>query len=307
MTSFNPIQHHIVRSHESTRLCDGQPAGDADISGTDLDALREARSRATLCPSCQQDLGQPAVLLRIQRYRNSDLTLAHLYTVPVQDDFDAIRNCAHCREILGKETAGHGRMPERGSRSCIRRPDESPGTSRKWPTQPAVSLGISTSSWTTPWPTSHWMPRHGGRLRSSRMRHWRGPGRFSTTEELRAARQAGRGPIGRYPNQRDCSKRGRTKPPITTPDATKQLRTAHHPIEPRGIVLAVPSKHGNSPKGKAMTEMNADERMGRLEADLGAINQRVDGLDQSMENFRGGVSPGSTSPTPRSTDSAGTS
>ena len=80
------------------RLCDGQPAGDADISGTDLDALREARSRATLCPDCQQDLGQPAVLLRIPRYRNSDQTLAHLYTVPVQYDFDDIRNCAHCRE-----------------------------------------------------------------------------------------------------------------------------------------------------------------------------------------------------------------
>ncbi len=79
------------------RLCDGQPAGDADISGTDLDALREARSRATLCPDCQQNLGQPAVLLRIPRYRNSDQTLAHLYTVPVQYDFDDIRNCAHCR------------------------------------------------------------------------------------------------------------------------------------------------------------------------------------------------------------------
>ena len=98
MANFNPIQHHIVRGYESMRLCDGQPAGDADISGTDLDALREARSRATLCPDCQQDLGQPAILLRIPRYRNSDQTLAHLYTVPVQYDFDDIRNCAHCRE-----------------------------------------------------------------------------------------------------------------------------------------------------------------------------------------------------------------
>ena len=97
MANFNPVQHHIVRSYESMRLCDGQPAGDADISGTDLDALREARSRATLCRDCQQDLGQPAILLRIPRYRNGDQTLAHLYTVPVQYDFDDIRNCPHCR------------------------------------------------------------------------------------------------------------------------------------------------------------------------------------------------------------------
>ena len=98
MVSFNPVQHHIVRSHESTRLCDGQPAGDADISGADLDALREARSQATLCPDCQQDLAQPAVLLRTPRYRNGNQTLAHLYTVPIQYDFDDIRNCGHCRE-----------------------------------------------------------------------------------------------------------------------------------------------------------------------------------------------------------------
>ena len=98
MASFNPIRHHIVRSYESMRLCDGQPAGDADISGADLDALREARSQAALCPDCQQTLGQPAILLRIPRYRNGTHTLAHLYTVPVQYDFDDIRNCAHCRE-----------------------------------------------------------------------------------------------------------------------------------------------------------------------------------------------------------------
>ena len=38
-----------------------------------------------------------------------------------------------------------------------------------------------------------------------------------------------------------------------------------------------------------MTEMNADERMGRLEAGLEALNQKVDGLNQRMENFRGEV------------------
>ena len=98
MVSFNLVQHHIVRSHESTRLCDGQTAGNGDISGADLDALRDARSQATLCPACQQDLAQPAALLRTPRYRNGNQTLAHLYTVPVQYDFDDIRNCPHCRE-----------------------------------------------------------------------------------------------------------------------------------------------------------------------------------------------------------------
>ena len=60
---------------------------------------------ATLCPSCQQNLGQQSVTLRAPRYRNNDQTLAHLYTVPVQYDFGDIRNCPHC---------------------------EWPGTSRKW-------------------------------------------------------------------------------------------------------------------------------------------------------------------------------
>ena len=50
MVTFNPIQHHITRNSGSKRLCDGQPAGEADISVTDLDALRESRGQATLCP-----------------------------------------------------------------------------------------------------------------------------------------------------------------------------------------------------------------------------------------------------------------
>ena len=98
MVTFNPIQHHITRSSESNRLCDGQAAGEADISVTDLDALRESRSQATLCPVCQQNSYQPTTALRIPRYRNGNHTLAHLYAVPVQYDFDGIRNCPHCRE-----------------------------------------------------------------------------------------------------------------------------------------------------------------------------------------------------------------
>ena len=98
MVTFNPIQHHITRSSGSKRLCDGQPAGQADISVTDLDALRESKSQATLCPVCQKNSYQPTTALRIPRYRNGNHTLAHLYAVPVQYDFDGIRNCPHCRE-----------------------------------------------------------------------------------------------------------------------------------------------------------------------------------------------------------------
>ena len=98
MVTFNPIQHHITRSSGSKRLCDGQAAGEADISVTDLDALRESRGQATLCPVCQQNSYQPTTALRIPRYRNGNPTLAHLYAVPVQYDFDGIRNCPHCRE-----------------------------------------------------------------------------------------------------------------------------------------------------------------------------------------------------------------
>ena len=98
MVTFNPIQHHITRSSGSKRLCDGQAAGEADISVTDLDALRESRGQATLCPVCQKNSYQPTTALRIPRYRNGNPTLAHLYAVPVQYDFDGIRNCPHCRE-----------------------------------------------------------------------------------------------------------------------------------------------------------------------------------------------------------------
>ena len=98
MVTFNPIQHHITRSSGSKRLCDGQAAGEADISVTDLDALRESRSQATLCPVCQKNSYQPTTSLRIPRYLNGNHTLAHLYAVPVQYDFDGIRNCPHCRE-----------------------------------------------------------------------------------------------------------------------------------------------------------------------------------------------------------------
>ena len=54
-----PIAHHITRSGNPRRLCDGQPAAEADIPTADVGALREARAKATLCPACQLNSGYP--------------------------------------------------------------------------------------------------------------------------------------------------------------------------------------------------------------------------------------------------------
>ena len=99
-----PIAHHIIRSQDPVRLCDGQPAADADIPTSDIGALREARAQAALCPSCQLNSGYPPFHLRQSRYRPGNRTLAHLYTVPVLNDLDNIRNCPHCRQSPGDHT-----------------------------------------------------------------------------------------------------------------------------------------------------------------------------------------------------------
>ena len=52
MIHFSPVEYHIEdRAH--TRLCDGRPASDTDVSSEDWFALRDARKDATLCPDCQ--------------------------------------------------------------------------------------------------------------------------------------------------------------------------------------------------------------------------------------------------------------
>ena len=94
----SPVRHHMTRRHDPVRLCDGQPADDDDIPTTDIDALRDARAEATLCPVCQQNSHIHDYSLRWDRYQDGRRTLAHLYTVPVQYAFDGIRNCPHCRE-----------------------------------------------------------------------------------------------------------------------------------------------------------------------------------------------------------------
>ena len=46
MIHFSPVEHHIEdRAH--TRLCDGRPANDTDLSSEDWFALRDARKVAS--------------------------------------------------------------------------------------------------------------------------------------------------------------------------------------------------------------------------------------------------------------------
>ena len=104
MIGYKPIERHIRWDHEPTRLCDGQPAADGDILVRDMESLREARAEATLCPTCHQPSGHQPFSLRPSRQAYGKRTIGCLYTVPVQNAFDDIRNCAHCRENPGDRT-----------------------------------------------------------------------------------------------------------------------------------------------------------------------------------------------------------
>ena len=100
MIHFNPIEHHIKdRAH--TRLCDGKPASDADISSEDWSTLRDARKDVTLCPDCQDKVNSRDV--RSDLYGYDRMSTAHLYSVPVLAAFDAIRNCSHCRQDTSED------------------------------------------------------------------------------------------------------------------------------------------------------------------------------------------------------------
>ena len=91
---FRPVEHHIAnRAH--SRLCNGRPASDTDISSEDWFALRDARKDATLCPDCHDKVNSRDV--RSDLYGYDRMSTAHLYAVPVLAAFDAIRNCSHCR------------------------------------------------------------------------------------------------------------------------------------------------------------------------------------------------------------------
>ena len=53
-------------------------------------------------------------------------TLAYLYTIPVQDAFDGIRNCPHCRKDPGDRTCRPGTTPGNGCGSCTVKLGRSP-------------------------------------------------------------------------------------------------------------------------------------------------------------------------------------
>ena len=95
MIHFSPVEHHIEdRAH--SRLCDGRPASDADISSSDWSALRDARKDTTLCPDCQDKVNPRDV--RSELYGYGTGCQPRISTaVPVLAAFDAIRNCSHCR------------------------------------------------------------------------------------------------------------------------------------------------------------------------------------------------------------------
>ena len=96
LNSIDPLRRveHHVENRAQSRLCDGRPASDADISSEDWSALPDARRAATLCPDCQDKMHPRDVWSEL--YGMGRHTPAHLYAVPVLAAFDAIRNCSHC-------------------------------------------------------------------------------------------------------------------------------------------------------------------------------------------------------------------
>ena len=102
MIHFSPVEQHI-RNRAQSRLCDGEPAGDADISSEDRSALREAREAATLCPDCQDKVNPRDVQPELYGYGRK--STAHLCSVPVLAGFDAVRNCSHWRRETDDDCA----------------------------------------------------------------------------------------------------------------------------------------------------------------------------------------------------------
>ena len=99
---FKPVEHHI-HDRAQVRLCDGAPAGPADISSEDIFELPDARWAATLCPDCQDEVHPRDV--RSDLYGMGRHSTAHLYSVPVLEGFDAVRNCSHCRRSTDDDCA----------------------------------------------------------------------------------------------------------------------------------------------------------------------------------------------------------
>ena len=97
-----PVERHI-HSRAQARLCDGAPVGPADVSSEAIFELRDARRAATLCPDCQDEVHPRDV--RSDLYGMGRHSTAHLYSVPVLEGFDAVRNCSHCRRSTDDDCA----------------------------------------------------------------------------------------------------------------------------------------------------------------------------------------------------------
>ncbi len=86
-----PVEHHIPDDRAFTRLCDGAPAIDADISSEDLFELRDAHTGTLLCVRTARTRVDPQYV-QSELYGGGPHTTAHLYAVPVLEGFDAVRN-----------------------------------------------------------------------------------------------------------------------------------------------------------------------------------------------------------------------
>lgn len=102
MIHFGAVEQHVAE-RDGTRLCDGKPASERDISSEDWMDIREARAAAALCPDCQDRLHPLDV--QPELYGMGRHSTAHLYAVPVLAAFDAIRNCSHCRRRTDDDCA----------------------------------------------------------------------------------------------------------------------------------------------------------------------------------------------------------
>ena len=151
MIHFEPVGHHI-HDRAQARLCDGRPAGDADISSEDWLELREARRDATLCPDCQDEVSPRDVHLELYGYGR--MSTAHLYAVPVLSGFDAVRNCSHCRRETDDDCAAWRKLRKRWPFSGRSAGD----TRRAWTSclpRRVAGRRQSTSSPMGQWLTSH--------------------------------------------------------------------------------------------------------------------------------------------------------
>ena len=106
---FKPVEHHI-HDRGQRRLCDGAAAGPADISSENIFKLRDARSTATLCSDCQDEVHPRDV--RSDLYGMGRHSTAHLYAVPVLEGFDAVRNCSHCRRSTDDDCTAWRKLRE---------------------------------------------------------------------------------------------------------------------------------------------------------------------------------------------------